>query len=118
SQEMYALYRNLGDGYFQYATNKTGIGHATLPYSGWSTKFIDYDNDGWKDIFVAQGHVLDTIGLTAPNLKYLQPPLLLHNVRGSFTLWLRRTPAPRLAWRKRVEARRSETWITTALSTW
>src|SRR6266700_2196714 len=44
SQEMYALYRNLGDGYFQYATNHTGVGHATLPYSGWSTKFIDYDN--------------------------------------------------------------------------
>jgi hypothetical protein len=85
SQEMYALFRNLGDGYFQYATRKSGVGHATLPYSGWSTKFIDYDNDGWKDIFVAQGHVLDTIGLTAPNLQYLQPPLLLRNNKGSFT---------------------------------
>jgi hypothetical protein len=85
SQEMYALYRNLGDGYFQYATNQTGVGHATLPYSGWSAKFIDYDNDGWKDIFVAQGHVLDTIGITAPNLTYLQPPLLLRNQKGNFT---------------------------------
>jgi hypothetical protein len=84
SQEMYALFRNLGDGYFQYATRKSGVGHATLPYSGWSTKFIDYDNDGWKDIFVAQGHVLDTIGLTAPNLQYLQPPLLLRNNKGGF----------------------------------
>ncbi len=84
SQEMYALFRNLGEGYFQYATRKSGVGHATLPYSGWSTKFIDYDNDGWKDIFVAQGHVLDTIGLTAPNLQYLQPPLLLRNNKGSF----------------------------------
>src|SRR6266849_6108724 len=84
SQEMYALYKNIGGGSFQYATNRTGVGHATLPYSGWSTKFIDYDNDGWKDIFVAQGHVLDTIGLTAPNLQYLQPPLLLRNTQGSF----------------------------------
>jgi len=84
SQEMYALFRNLGDGYFQYATRKSGVGHATLPYSGWSAKFVDYDNDGWKDIFVAQGHVLDTIGLTAPNLKYLQPPLLLRNNKGNF----------------------------------
>ena len=84
SQEMYALYRNIGDGYFQYATNQTGVGHATLPFSGWSTKFIDYDNDGWKDIFVAQGHVLDTIRLTAPNLNYLQPLLLLRNNKGNF----------------------------------
>jgi enediyne biosynthesis protein E4 len=85
SQQTYALFRNTGDGYFQYATNQTGVGHATLPYSGWSTKFVDYDNDGWKDLFVAQGHVLDTITLTAPNLEYLQPPLLLHNNRGNFT---------------------------------
>jgi hypothetical protein len=85
SQETYALYRNLGNGAFQYMTSRTGVGHATRPYSGWSTKFIDYDNDGWKDIFVTQGHVLDTIGRTAPNLQYLQPPLLLHNDRGNFT---------------------------------
>ena len=34
------------------------------PFSGWSTRFFDYDNDGWKDIFVAQGHVMDTIEKT------------------------------------------------------
>jgi len=85
SQETYALYRNIGRGSFQYATNHSGVGHASRPYSGWSTKFIDYDNDGWKDIFVTQGHVLDTIGLTAPNLQYQQPPMLLHNNNGNFT---------------------------------
>ena len=68
SQERYALFHNAGGGEFQYATNQTGVGHATLPFSGWSTKFIDYDNDGWKDLFVAQGHVMDTIGVTSPNL--------------------------------------------------
>ena len=86
SQETYALYRNMGKGAFQYVTNHSGIGHASRPYSGWSTKFVDYDNDGWKDIFIAQGHVLDTIERTAPNLRYLQPPMLLHNDRGSFTM--------------------------------
>ncbi|MEO8370507.1 MAG: CRTAC1 family protein [Candidatus Solibacter sp.] len=85
SQETYALYKNMGKGAFQYVTNHSGIGHASRPYSGWSTKFFDYDNDGWKDIFIAQGHVLDTIERTAPNLKYLQPPMLLHNDRGNFT---------------------------------
>src|SRR3954454_8619521 len=43
------------------------------------------DNDGWKDIFVAQGHVMDTIEKTSPNLRYLQPPLLLRNEKGHFT---------------------------------
>ena len=62
----------------------SGVGGATLPFSGWSTRFFDYDNDGWKDIFVAQGHVMDTIEKTAPNLKYLQPPLLLRNESGRF----------------------------------
>ena len=57
---------------------------ATLPFSGWSTRFFDYDNDGWKDLFVAQGHVMDTIEKTSPNLRYLQPPLLLRNVSGRF----------------------------------
>ena len=71
--------RHNGDGSFRDATNTAGIGGATLAFSGWSTRFFDYDNDGWKDIFVAQGHVMDTIEKTSPNLRYLQPPLLLRN---------------------------------------
>ena len=48
---------------------QSGVGGATLPFSGWSTRFVDYDNDGWKDLFVAQGHVMDTIEKTSPNLQ-------------------------------------------------
>ena len=55
-----------------------------MSFSGWSTRFFDYDNDGWKDLFVAQAHVMDTIEKTSPNLKYMQPPLLLHNESGHF----------------------------------
>src|SRR3989441_2410803 len=84
SNERYMLFRNNGDGSFRDITNSSGIGGATLSYSGWSTHMFDYDNDGWKDLFVAQGHVMDTIEKTAPNLKYLQPPLLLRNVAGRF----------------------------------
>jgi hypothetical protein len=84
SNERYMLFRNAGDGTFTDITNSSGLGSATLAYSGWSTHFLDYDNDGWKDLFVAQGHVMDTIELTAPNLKYKQPPLLLRNVSGHF----------------------------------
>lgn len=45
---------------------------------------MDYDNDGWKDLFVVQGHVLDTIELTFPHLHYLQPPLLRRNTGKQF----------------------------------
>ena len=85
SNERYRLFRQNQDGSFRDVTNLSGIGGATLLYSGWSTSFVDYDNDGWKDLFVAQGHVMDTIEKTSPNLKYLQPPLLLRNDKGRFS---------------------------------
>jgi hypothetical protein len=84
SNERYRLFRQAGDGSFQDVTFGSGVGAATQPFSGWSTRFLDYDNDGWKDLFVAQGHVMDTIEKTEPNLRYLQPPLLLRNQSGRF----------------------------------
>jgi len=84
SNERYRLFRHNGDGSFRDVSNTTGVGGISLPYSGWSIRFFDFDNDGWKDIFVAQGHVMDTIEKTAPNLRYLQPPLLLRNESARF----------------------------------
>ena len=84
SNERYMLFHHNGDGSFRDVTNLSGVGGATLAHSGWGTRFFDYDHDGWKDIFVAQGHVMDTIEKTAPNLRYLQPPLLLRNESGRF----------------------------------
>jgi len=84
SNERYKIFHQNDDGSFRDVTDATGVGGATLPYSGWSTRFVDYDNDGWKDIFVAQGHVMDTIEKTSPNLSYNQPPLLLRNDSGRF----------------------------------
>jgi len=85
SNERYMLFRNNGDGTFRDATNVSGVGAATIAFSGWSTHLFDYDNDGWKDLFVAQAHVMDTIQQTSPNLTYMQPPLLLRNESGHFT---------------------------------
>lgn len=81
--QRYALFRNTGTT-FEYITPSSGIGAITLLHSGWGAKFFDYDNDGWKDLFVGQGHVMDSIELTQPNLKYLEPLLLLRNMRGRF----------------------------------
>jgi hypothetical protein len=79
------LFRNEGTGTFRDVTNLSGIGGATLTFSGWSTHLFDYDNDGWKDLFVAQSHVMDTIERTSPHLRYMEPPLLLRNTGGRFS---------------------------------
>ena len=84
SNETYPLYHNDGDLSFSYVTNSSGVGLITLLYSGWGTHFLDADNDGWRDIFVAQSHVLDTIEKSTSYLKYKQPPLLMRNTGKGF----------------------------------
>jgi hypothetical protein len=84
SNQRYATYRNLRDGSFDYASNQNGIGAMTLLNSGWSMRFLDYDNDGWKDVLIAQGHDLDTIEKQAPNLRYREPMLLARNTGEKF----------------------------------
>jgi hypothetical protein len=84
SNETYPLFRNNGDGSFSYATNSTGVGQITLLYSGWGARFVDFDNDGWRDLFVAQGHVLDTIEKSSSYLTHRQPALLMRNTGKGF----------------------------------
>lgn len=84
ANQRYALFRN-SKGTFEYSSPSTGVGGATQNHSGWGAKFLDYDNDGWLDLFVAQGHVMDNIALTQPSVSYKEPPLLLRNTRGKFT---------------------------------
>ena len=48
-------------------------------HSGWGVRFVDYDNDGWKDLIIAQGHDLDTIEQQAPQFRYREPMLLARN---------------------------------------
>jgi hypothetical protein len=84
SNETYPLFLNNGDETFSYVTNLSGVGQITLLNTGWGTRFVDVDNDGLRDIFVAQGHVLDTIEKTSSYLKYKQPPLLMRNTAKSF----------------------------------
>jgi hypothetical protein len=84
SNEMYALFENNKDGTFNYVTRSSGIGRMTRFFSGWGVKLFDYDNDGWKDLIVAQGHDLDTIDRTNPNLHYREPMLLARNTGHGF----------------------------------
>jgi enediyne biosynthesis protein E4 len=84
ANQKYALYRNNGDGSFSYDSYVTGIGGMTLLHSGWGIKFLDYDNDGRKDLLIAQGHDLDTVELNYPQLHYKEPPLLAYNTGKGF----------------------------------
>jgi hypothetical protein len=84
SNEKYALYRNNGDLSFTYVTNTTGVGQITLLNAGWGARFVDVDNDGLRDLFVAQSHVLDTVEKSTAYLKYKQPLLLMTNTGKGF----------------------------------
>ena len=83
ANQRYAIFRNT-KGSFDYVSTETGVGALSMVHSGWGAKLVDYDNDGWKDLFVAQGHVMDNIELTQPHVKYLEPPLLARNSKGRF----------------------------------
>ena len=85
SKELYPLFRNEGGGTFGYVTRQAGLAEITARLSGWSVKLVDLDHDGWKDLFAAQGHVLDNVELMEPGLVYLQPPLVALNHAGRFT---------------------------------
>jgi enediyne biosynthesis protein E4 len=82
ANQKYALYQNAGDGSFTYATYAAGVGRMTQLHSGWGVRFLDYDNDGWKDVLIAQGHDLDTIEVISPQLHYREPMLLARNIEG------------------------------------
>jgi hypothetical protein len=84
ANQRYAIFRNLGNGTFDYASFSTGISSMTMYNSGWGVRFMDYDNDGNKDLFIAQSHVLDTIEFELPNLHYREPPQLARNTGKGF----------------------------------
>lgn len=84
ANQRYALYHNNGDGGFTYASPVTGLSRMTMAHSGWGVRFSDFDNDGRKDLLVAQGHDLDTIETTSPNLRYREPLLLARNTGKGF----------------------------------
>jgi hypothetical protein len=77
--EKYALYHNEGHGIFSYASLATGLAALSARSSGWGVRFYDFDNDGWKDLFVAQSHVLDNVERIDSSLRYKEKPLMLRN---------------------------------------
>ena len=78
--EVAILYKNEGNGFFSDITYISGIGEKTLSTLGWGTAFFDYDNDGDKDLFIANGHVCDNINQIYPEKTYPQTNQLFENL--------------------------------------
>ncbi|HYM75968.1 MAG TPA: CRTAC1 family protein [Candidatus Dormibacteraeota bacterium] len=79
------LYQNMGDQTFDDATLRSKLSYSTYHLSTFGTRFMDYDNDGWRDLFMANGHVLDNIERYHADTKYAEPKMMFRNTgRGIF----------------------------------
>jgi enediyne biosynthesis protein E4 len=83
SDEFETLYRNLGKGEFEDATLDSGLGMNTR-FVGWGCGFFDYDNDGWPDLLLVNGHVFPEVDRLKIDIRYRQRAVLYHNQRGRF----------------------------------
>ncbi len=82
SDDYNPLYRDDGDGNFTDVSYQMGLAEPTIPFLGWGDAFIDYDNDGWKDIVIANGHVYPQVDKMSWGTSFAQRPLLFHNLQG------------------------------------
>ena len=84
-QELFSLYRNEDGKFFSDVAHANEIARATRLLSGWGLKFFDYDNDGFVDLFLANGHPDDMVENYSTQVKYKEPLLLFHNSGGKLT---------------------------------
>jgi hypothetical protein len=78
-QEMFSLYRNDGNEFFSDVAAANGVAQSTRLLSGWGLKFFDYDNDGFVDLFLANGHPDDMIEKYSQQVRYKEPFVLFHH---------------------------------------
>ena len=85
SNQMISLYHNEGNGLFVDEAPRSEVGRATLVTLGFGCFFFDYDNDGWLDIFIADGHIENEIERVQKRVTYAEPPHLFRNLgNGKF----------------------------------
>jgi hypothetical protein len=81
SDDYKPLFRDEGKARFTEIATQMGMADITYPFLTWSTEFIDYDNDGWKDIFAVNGHVYPQVDHHNWGTSFAQRPLLFHNLK-------------------------------------
>jgi len=84
SDDSNTLYHNDGEANFTDLTFQVGLGEVSIPFLGWGTSFLDFDNDGWLDLFVVNGHVYPAVDEHQWGTSYAQQALLFRNLRGKF----------------------------------
>ncbi|HEY7616311.1 MAG TPA: CRTAC1 family protein, partial [Terriglobales bacterium] len=82
ANQMISLYHNEGNGLFVDEAPRSEVGRASLVTLGFGCFFFDYDNDGWTDIFVANGHIENEIERVQKRVKYAEPPHVFRNLGG------------------------------------
>ena len=82
ANQMVSLFHNEGNGLFVDEAPQSEVGRATLVTLGFGCFFFDYDNDGWPDIFVADGHIENEIERVQKRVSYAEPPHLFRNLGG------------------------------------
>jgi len=82
ANQMISLYHNEGNGLFVDEAPRSEVGRNTLVTLGFGCFFFDYDNDGWPDIFVADGHIENEIERVQKRVSYAEPPHLFRNLGG------------------------------------
>lgn len=97
SDDSNVLYRNDGDANFTDVSFQAGLGETTIPFLGWGTAFLDYDNDGWKDLIAANGHVYPIVDDFQWGTSFAQQLLLFRNgkLRPNGQIRFDRVPAAR-----------------------
>ena len=83
SDDYKTLYRNDGSNNFSDVTYRVGLGSPTIPFLAWGAGFLDFDNDGLLDLFVANGHVYPSVDQRDWGTTWAQRPQLFRNVDGS-----------------------------------
>ncbi len=83
SDDYKTLYRNDGGGNFSDVTYRAGLGDPTVPFLAWGAGFLDFDNDGLLDIFIANGHVYPEVDRQDWGTTWAERPQLFHNLDGA-----------------------------------
>lgn len=92
-RETFPLLKNAGGGLFDDVTHSSGM-QSTNEMSGWGNGIFDFDNDGWKDLFVARANVLDNVSVVTPNRRYPEPNSVFRNQGNGKFVDVGRTAGP------------------------
>jgi hypothetical protein len=97
SDEYAALYQNLGDLTFSDVSYSAGVAANTTHYVGWGDGFFDFDNDGWLDLFIVNGHVYPQVDTGEAGARYREPGLLFLNQHNGRFKEIGKSVGPALA---------------------